>query len=210
MTNDTLFPMDDFTVSTTPKKASGSKKVFALLGASNHTEHEREEYDLYCTHPKAVTELLSLETFSRSIWEPCDGLGHISLTLINMGFDVRRSDIVIRKEQIELIDFLSYAGDKWTGDIITNPPYAKAAPFVRKAMEVIEDGCKVAMWLRILFLESKERKELFTGFPPKKVWISSTRIPCGMGGDFSGSSAQGYAWYIWEKGYTGETSLGWF
>lgn len=190
--------------------AKKSANVYSTLGASNHATGERAQYDLYCTHPKAVEELLKLEQFYPQIWEPCDGLGHISDTLAENGYDVRRSDITTRNRDIEQLDFLLYNGKEWQGDIITNPPYSCATDMVRKALSVVADGCKVAMWLRILFLESKHRQELFREFPPKQIWVSSTRIPCSdRDGNFRGS-AQGYAWYIWEKGYKGETKIDWF
>lgn len=187
-----------------------SANVYSTLGASNHATGERAQYDLYCTHPKAVEELLKLEQFSPQIWEPCDGLGHISDTLIANGYDVRRSDITTRGRDIEQLDFLAYDSEQWQGDIITNPPYSCATDMVRKALAVVYDGCKVAMWLRILFLESKHRQDLFKAFPPKRIWVSSSRIPCSdRDGNFRGS-AQGYAWYLWQKGYKGETIINWF
>ena len=81
---------------------------------------------------------------------------------------------------------------------------------VRKALSVVADGCKVAMWLRILFLESKHRQELFREFPPKRIWVSSSRIECGKNGVFGKGAPQGYMWLIWEKGYKGETKIDWF
>lgn len=190
--------------------AKKSANVYSTLGASNHAAGERAQYDLYCTHPKAVEELLKLEKFSNCIWEPCDGLGHISDTLAENGYDVRRSDIITRNRDIEQLDFLAYNGEEWHGEIVTNPPYSCATDMVRKALSVVADGCKVAMWLRILFLESKQRQQLFKEFPPRRIWVSSSRIPCSdRDGNFRGS-AQGYAWYIWEKGYKGETKIDWF
>lgn len=187
-----------------------SANVYSTLEASNHATGERAQYDLYCTHPKAVEELLKLEQFSPQIWEPCDGLGHISDTLIANGYYVRRSDITTRGRDIEQLDFLAYDSEQWQGDIITNPPYSCATDMVRKALAVVYDGCKVAMWLRILFLESKHRQGLFKAFPPKRIWVSSSRIPCSdRDGNFRGS-AQGYAWYLWQKGYKGETIINWF
>lgn len=189
--------------------AKQSANVFSTLGASNHSQKTRAELDLYCTHPKAVEELLKLEQFSSQIWEPCDGLGHISDTLAANGFNVRRSDLITRGRDIEQCDFLLYDGELWNGDIVTNPPYSCATAIVRKALSSVADGGKVAMWLRILFLESKHRQELFKELPPKRIWVSSSRIPCGQDGNFK-PSAQGYAWYIWEKGYKGETTINWF
>lgn len=159
---------------------------------------------------KRLKNCSNLKNSLTAFWEPCDGLGHISDTLINRGYDVRRSDIITRNRGIEQLDFLIYDGKEWQGDKITNPPYSCATDMVRKALSVVADGCKVAMWLRILFLESKHRQDLFREFPPKRIWVSSSRIPCSdCEGNFRGS-AQGYAWYIWEKGYKGETKIDWF
>lgn len=142
-----------------------NKNVYTTLGASNHCKEERQAYDLYCTHPDAVKELLKLESFSHDIWEPCDGLGHISDVLIANGHNVRRSDLLTRGRDIEQMNFLTQ-NEQWDGDIITNPPYSCATAMVRKAIETVAEGCKVAMWLRILYLESMERKILFQDTPP--------------------------------------------
>lgn len=192
-------------------KAKGSHSLYATLGASNHCDHNREANDLYCTHPSAVEALCDLETFSPEIWEPCAGLGHIADTLRGRGYKVRESDILTRGRDIEQLNFLT-CHEHFDGDIITNPPYKLATPIIRKAMEVVTDGNRIAMWLRILFLESRERKKLFEEYPPTQVWISSKRIPSAMNGDFENisSSAQGYMWMIFQKGYKGETKIGWF
>ena len=148
-------------------KAKGSRNVYATLGASNHCQHEREDNDLYCTHPSAVDALCELETFSPTIWEPCAGLGHIAEALRSHGYKVRESDILSRGRDIEQLDFLQ-CNERVNMDIITNPPYKIATPIIRKAMEVVTEGNRVAMWLRILYLESMERKRLFEEYPPCK------------------------------------------
>ena len=98
------------------------------------------------------------------------------------------------------------------GDIITNPPYKYAIEFVKHALNLINEGHKVAMLLRLSFLEGKSRRILFNQYPPKKVYVSSNRILCAKNGDFenSDSSAIAYAWFIWEKGFKGTPILNWF
>lgn len=98
------------------------------------------------------------------------------------------------------------------GDIITNPPYKYASQFVEKAIESISDGHKVAMLLRLLFLEGKARRKLFEKYPPKIIYVASGRIECALGGDFEHykGGAMAYAWFIWEKGYKGDTVVKWF
>lgn len=102
----------------------------------------------------------------------------------------------------------------WDGDIITNPPYKYAKEFVEKALNTIPIGNKVAMLLKLLFLEGKARKELFRKYPPKYVYVFSGRIMCAKNGAFEkmkagGGSAIAYAWFIWEKGYDGKPTLDW-
>ena len=44
---------------------SGNKNsIYKTLGASNHTDKERQSEDYYATEPKAVELLLDLEDFS--------------------------------------------------------------------------------------------------------------------------------------------------
>ena len=108
------------------------------------------------------------------------------------------------------IDFLKYNG-KWGGDIITNPPYKDALQFIQKALEITTVGNKTAMFLKLTFLEGKARKKFFLDNPPKTVYVSSSRLNCAKNGEFEKdpSSAIAYAWYIWEKGYTGDTVIKW-
>ena len=81
-----------------------------------------------------------------------------------------------------------------------------------KRMGIIPKGHKVAMFLKLTFLEGKARREMFRVIPPKIVYVSSSRLKCAMNGDFEkpGESATAYAWYIWEKGYKGDTIIKWF
>ena len=45
--------------------------------------------------------------------------------------------------------------------------------------------------------------------PPKTVYVASRRIKCGKDGDFksSMSSIMCLAWYVWEKGFKGNTAI---
>lgn len=113
-----------------------------------------------------------------------------------------------------MYDFLSPNNQSWHGDIITNPPYKFAVDFVEKALQIAPGKHKVAMFLKVQFLEGKGRKQLFTQHPPKVVYVSSSRIQCAKNGEFDkmkegGGSAVAYAWYVWEKGYKGNTIIKW-
>lgn len=185
-----------------------TKAIYSTLGASNHADHDRQDDDYYATEPVAVEMLLDLEKFSHDIWEPACGEGHISKVLESHGYSVKSSDLVDRGYGT-VGDFLT-TDEKWDGDIVTNPPYKYAQEFVEKSLATVGDGHKVAMFLKLQFLEGKARKELFRNNPPKTVWVSSSRLRCGMNGEFTGTSAVAYCWYIWEKGYHGDTIVKWF
>lgn len=196
---------------------NGNKNsIWKTLGATNHTDKEREQHDYYATEPKATELLLTLETFSENIWECACGEGHISEVLKKAGHNVYSTDLIDRGYGWGGINFLDISDEvKWNCDIITNPPYKYAKEFVEKALSLITDGQKVAMFLKLTFLEGKERKKLFTEYPPKTIYVSSSRLLCAKNAKFdemreAGGSAVAYAWFVWEKGYTGETKIKWF
>ena len=191
---------------------AGSSKVFKTLGSSNHTADERAANDYYATDPKAVEMLLALESFAPLIWEPACGEGHISKVLTANGYEVISTDLIYRGYgEPEPMDFLTETFPDFEGDIITNPPYSAGLEFVERALETVRPGGKVAMFLKVQFLEGKRRGELFAKTPPRTVYISRSRLACAKNGDFSHTEkAIAYAWYVWEKGFTGDPVIKWF
>jgi hypothetical protein len=190
-----------------------SVSVAKTLGASNLTENERQKHDYYATEPKAVRLLLEMEKFSGKIWECACGEGYLSEEMKRLGYEVYSTDLIDRGYQDKLLDFLGLDNQEpQTINIVTNPPYKYANEFIRKSLEIVTEGCKVAFFLPIRYLEGKERKQLFRQYPPKVVYVSSSRLACAMNGDFKNmkGSAVSYAWFVWEKGYRGKTVLEWF
>ncbi len=196
------------------------KSIYTTLGASNHTTKEREAHDYYATEPKALELLLEKEGFHPYVWECACGEGHLSEVLKSHGYKVKSSDLVDRGyDGTEVIDFLKISKEEVKEDvprdIITNPPYKYAKEFVEHALEVSMDGTKIAMFLKVQFLEGKARRELFDRHPPKRIYVASSRLLCAKNGEFEkmrqgGGSAVAYAWFIWEKGFTGEPVVRWF
>lgn len=190
--------------------------VFSTIGASNHSKEDREAHDFYATEPKAVEILLQHETFSHYVWECACGEGHISKVLKNHGYKAKNSDITNRGlRDTEIINFLELEKDDICRDvpmdIITNPPYKYAKQFVEKAMEISMDSTKIAMLLKLTFLEGKSRRALFEKYPPKTIYVFSNRITCAKNGNFENlkHSAVCYAWFIWEKGFKGDPIIKW-
>ena len=184
----------------------GAKKIFACLGSSNHVNEKRQTEDFYATEPLAVQELLDVERFSHIVLEPCVGMGHIAEVLKHNGYEVKAQDIVDRDyPDTEIKDFLTQTENNC--DIITNPPYIFAKEFVEHALKISPAGTKIAMFLKLTFLESQSRKVLFQTEPFKTLYVFSQRRICAKNGDFQkySSSAVAYGWYVWEKGWGGGT-----
>ena len=124
------------------------------------------------------------------------------------------TDLIDRGFGTSGVDFLKVE-DVWNGDIITNPPYKFAQDFVEHAMKLIEKSdvadLKVAMFLKLTFLEGQARKKMFEKYPPKVIYVYSQRRKCALNGEFekTGSSASAYAWFIWQKGFVGNPIIKW-
>lgn len=186
--------------------------IYTTLGASDHSDKERQSHDYYATEPKATELLLAEETFAPVIWECACGEGHMAKVMEEHGYQVISTDLIYRGYGDEKsVDFLHEPIADFDGDIITNPPYKYALQFVEKALERVKPGRKVAMFLKLQFLEGKSRKQFFLKHPPKTVYVSSSRLICAMNGEFEKypSSAVAYAWFVWEKGYKGNPIIKW-
>lgn len=190
--------------------------IYKTIGASNHTNNEREKNDYYATEPKAVEILLQQEAFSPYIWECACGGGHISKVLERHGYKVKSSDVINRGYQgTEIIDFLNVKKEDlkndYPRDIVTNPPYKYAKEFVEHALQISMDSTKIAMFLKLTFLEGQARRKLFEQNPPAIIYVFSGRVKCAKNGNFDGmgSSAVAYAWFVWEKGFKGYPIIKW-
>lgn len=184
------------------------RSIYTTLGASNHALEERQVDDYYATEPKATKLLLEAEKFDEWILEPACGEGHMSKVLEEAGYKVLSFDKVDRGYG-SVKDFFDYTS--WHGDVVTNPPYKYAKEFVEHALKIIEPGCKVAMFLKLTFLEGQARRKFFDVCPPCTVYVASGRLKCAKNGEFEsiGSSAAAYAWFVWKKGYKGSPIIKW-
>lgn len=116
-----------------------------LLGVG---EGEREEHDYYATSPEAAEWLIKIEDLDNNIWECACGAGHLSKVLEEHGFNVKSTDLIDRGYGEGGVDFFEQS-ELFNGDIVTNPPYKYAQQFVEHALELIPDGHKVCMFLKV-------------------------------------------------------------
>lgn len=201
------------------KDWTGNKpSTFVCNGATGHALGEREQHDYYATDPKAAEFLLKLEPQLNNIWENAAGEGHLASVFDEANKLAMATDLIDRDYKSEKpkvlcgkLDFFK-VNKNWAGDIVTNPPYKYAQEWVEHSLALMSDGRYLCLFLKLTFLEGKARRELFEKNPPIRVWVSSSRIKCAKNGDFKAydSSATAYAWFIWQKGYKGETVVKWF
>lgn len=199
------------------KDWTGNKNsVFKTLGASNHTKEEREVNDYYATSPTAIDLLKKKVELPKQILEPACGAGHLSVRMEELGHEVKSYDLIDRGYG-EVQDFFSMTEPPFEGDfaIVTNPPYKYATEFVQHSLVLVPEGSMVCLFLKTTFAESKGRySKIFRNYPPHRVLQCVERVLCAKNGDFDymrrhGGSAASYAWWIWQKGYKGQTILDW-
>lgn len=192
----------------------GKNSVFTTLGASNHSDKEREANDYYATDPKAVDALVRAYDLPHKVWECACGEGHLAKRLIELGYEVEASDLIDRGYGKGGVNFLCELDAHECDCILTNPPYKYATEFILHAMRLLPIGGVCAMFLKTSFLEGKRRRdELYKVMPPRYIFQFSERMVCAKNGDFKAKekvgSAVAYCWHIYEKGYQGDTIIRW-
>ena len=102
-----------------------TNSIFKIIGASNHSNTEREANDFYATDPKAIDALVGYDgiTLPHTIWEPSCGTGQLSERLKQHGFDVISTDLIDRSYGMGGVNFFDqYKMPDGCNCIITNPP----------------------------------------------------------------------------------------
>jgi len=193
-----------------------------LYNSYDKNHKTRDQFDYYATPTEEVENILSVLNYDFSnkiILEPCAGEGHMSagiadylsrnnqknVRLISTEFQERKNKFS-NKVVIDFGEKNDFLADNYGIDlpevdwIIMNPPYATIEPFTIRALEMAQEG--IIMLGRLQFLEGKNRYDtILSKNPPTDVYIYVDRIQCYKGGDTSvkASSAQAYAWFIWDK-----------
>lgn len=189
----------------------------AFSRAQTDDPAQRETHDFYPTHPGATRALLSVEAFDGPVWEPACGDGAMSRVLEAHGLHVVSTDLIDRGYGHAPRDFL-FEWSPQAPHVVTNPPFRWAREFADRALLLTHPdrtgraAGKVALFLRLAFLEGLERQRWFATTPLARVWVMSRRVPMARGkahdeGDGHGVIA--FAWFVWEHGHTGAPALGW-
>ena len=171
--------------------------------------YERRTDDYYVEPPWIVDARIGVETFGALVYDPSCGAGNIPKRFLAHGIDAVGSDIRDRGYGDTGIDWIQSINVYGATDIVSNPPYGIAQEWIEHSLTQVAG--KVAIITRLAFLESTKRKTWFRETGLTRVWVSSKRVsmPPGESGIEAKGGAIAYAWYVWEVGYKGLTTLGW-
>ena len=187
-----------------------------LYNAYDKNNKERDALDFYATPEAEVLNILKTLNidFSNSwILEPCIGGGHMAKGIEAYIDDKDCKNVSLIGTDIKDRGFtsdrwnLTYGLDFFADDypveeadwIVMNPPYSVIEPFLIRALEIADSG--IIMLARLQFLEGSGRYEkILKNNPPSDVYVYVDRIQCWKNGvQPEGSSAQAYAWFVWNK-----------
>lgn len=185
-------------------KAS-ARQAQSIVGTNSNGA--RPEFDFYPTPPGATLALLNVETFPNLVWEPACGDGAISKVLFKNGYCVLSYDLIDRGYGIGGVDFLTTT-TKIAPAIITNPPFKLAEKFLSHALQL--GVSKIAMLLKLAFLEGKTRSRFLEQTPLAKVWVFRGRLTMTRRGEPQrGTGMIAFAWFVWDGSHIGAPQLGW-
>ena len=194
-----------------------------LYNKYDKNHKERDKLDYYATPTVEVINILEelkIDFTGDTILEPCVGGGHMAdgidayicttahdgielASIKTIGTDIRNRgysndfwELYYGPEYDFFSDNYPYDDVDW---IIMNPPYSVIEPFTIRALEIAKKG--IIMLGRLQFLEGEGRFENILKFnPPTDVYVYVDRIQCWKDGlKPEGSSAQAYAWFVWDR-----------
>lgn len=194
-----------------------------LYNKYDKNHKERDKLDYYATPTVEVLNILKeldIDFLNCTILEPCIGGGHmaegidsyiiskyqdrpedenvrcIGTDIHNRGYENDVWKLYCGPEYDFFSDDYPYDNVDW---IIMNPPYSVIEPFTIRALEIAKKG--VIMLARLQFLEGEGRYENILQYtPPTDVYVYVDRIQCWKDGlKPEGSSAQAYAWFVWDR-----------
>lgn len=179
----------------------------------------------FITPQWAVEAILSREIMTRDVIDPCAGTGVLTVAARAKGYTVCPVDIFDWGfPGTYLDDFLAVQLDLYNniGDfsVIMNPPFSKACEFVQHAQAM--GAKKILCFQRFAWWESAVRRPFWDNNPPSRVYICAERASCWRydlpinergkrynpkDGKEMGETPTAHAWFIWEAGHKGGTTL---
>lgn len=175
---------------------------------------KRDPLDWYVEPDWCSQRLFDLVEFEGLIWDCCAGTGRIAEAARAAGYDARASDIEPRGHPVNFLDIkVCFAmTEPCVANIVSNPPYKLALEVTQFALKVAL--FKVAMFLPANWVQGEKRSRWLESTPLRQVLFVCPRPSCPPGdiirqGVVPGNGTTDYAWFIWDRTYSGTPQLGW-
>ena len=171
---------------------------------------EKEKDEFYETPPALTRGLLSLERFEGDIWEPACGKGAMSVLLADAGHNVISTDLIERGFGEAYVDFLAQERLR-APNVVTNPPFSLWGRFVEHALKLGAE--KVVLMNEASVLTNLGTSTIMRKTNLSRVLIANGRVSALPPGAIDlGHSPRGgnFAWFVWERGYSGDPAVKWF
>jgi hypothetical protein len=181
--------------------------------AVRQVQRERDKHDFYVEPAWAVEALLNVEGFQGEVYDPACGTGTIVEVCKKRGLDAWGTDLIARGYvPCVQTDFSKPVPDDChdnVQNIVCNPPFRHAEVFIQNAL--LRAKFKVAMLLRLSFLEGQKRRALFEKSPLARVWVFSRRVSMPPGGQDipAKGGAVAFCWLVWDHHWRGPPQIGW-
>jgi hypothetical protein len=158
--------------------------------------------------------LFEIEKFTKSIWDPCCGVGHIAESARRAGYEIFASDLADRGYPHfgGCLDFLQCERPHGA-NFVFNPPFDRVEQFVRHALSFIckNEKSKVAT----IFLQRRlNAAHWIAELPLARVYLLTPRpsMPPGqviLAGEKPGGGTQDFCWLIFSRIHKGPPELRW-
>lgn len=191
--------------------APSARGLFRATGKTSKHIVPREAADYYPTPPEVTRAFLAAEgehlRALGSVWEPAAGDGAMVRQLEAYGLSVVASDLIDRGcPGAEIRSFYDYDAAPAPA-IVTNPPYCEInardgrGRWLEHALALGVDY--VALFLNWDWPAAKGLGPLLARHPISRAYVCRWKV------DFTGKGAppQRNGWFVWAKGWTGETAL---
>lgn len=165
-------------------------------------KRERRENDFYPTPWEGTAALIAAEHQALKIgriWEPACGDGAMATALIDAGCSVTHAtDLINRGYGTAGVDFLRASLPAGITSIVTNPPFALAAAFIRHALDDLQVPY-LALLLKATYWHAGERVGLHRRHRP------TATLPLAFRLDFTGekNSTMDLTWFVWDAAKAG-------
>jgi hypothetical protein len=178
-------------------------------------KEDRNVNDKYLTPISIITQFLDLEIFDKdkTFLEPCSDINkNIEKTLKKYKYTNIKSNIFEK----EGIDFLQWDENDKYDYIISNTPYKNANDFIIKCMKVCKE--KFCLFFPLDYCNGIKRYNKVLnndlGWKLSKMYVYVRKVMLenefvDKEGIYYRTGLGCYAWYIYEKNYTGKTTIEW-